>query len=873
MTITDVYNGLFTHLDLTNSTIITPNRRLAVTLQSLNAKQQLAANHSAWLTPDILPLNTWLERTWKNQIPTSDSALPLLLNQTQEQQLWENIILTTLEQHPLLQVTETAEIANSAWSLLQQWQVDTSQSSFESQSDYHYFKQWCQTFENICQQNNWLASSQLYEKLAAANLSFAKHIIFVGFTEFSPALNTLIASCEASGSRVTKHCLPAHLASCKVLAVDESEDEIIAMALWAKKNFAENPLQRIGCVIPTLSQQRDRIKQIFSEVFADTKVDINISAGKALLEYPIVQTALQLLAINNDKLTTEQLNLLLTSPFIAYADKERDQRSQIARNMCEKNIHSLKANELGQCFARAPKLLEHLNAFISLIENHKQQHYFSWAAHFNALLATIGWPGEKTLNSEEYQVVEHWLQLLDHLSSLDYTQNMTTFSQALFTLKKMAANHIFQPQSPESSINVLGLLEAAGSPFDKMWVSGMNESIWPPQPKPNPLIPKQIQRELRMPHASADRELQYCQLITEQFQQLSDELIFSYAKMVDELETNLSPILKSIPVTTLEQLALPHYLDPTINIFASREFEKINDEIASPLIHEGHLQGGIDVIKQQALCPFKAFAKHRLHIKQDETIQLGLRPKERGVILHAALDEIWLTLKSHDTLLNYPEVELQALIARAIENAFNKSANSIKDNPTLTSMEKNRFQQLIFSWLALEKERPPFVVHAQEEKMSLTLNSMTLDLRVDRIDKLSNNQYLIIDYKTGKKNSVHSWFNHRPEDPQLPLYAMIDANNTFGIAFAQVNTLDSKYIGISKDETDIAGIKSFEKIKNITATTWQQQIEQWSLTFNQLCDDYVLGKAYVDPKNLHETCEQCDFHSLCRISEARVQES
>ncbi len=75
-------------------------------------------------------------------------------------------------------------------------------------------------------------------------------------------------------------------------------------------------------------------------------------------------------------------------------------------------------------------------------------------------------------------------------------------------LAQEAATKPFQAQSPAANVQILGILEAGGLLFDALWISGLDDSNWPAQPKPNPFIPKRLQRELKMPHASAERELE-----------------------------------------------------------------------------------------------------------------------------------------------------------------------------------------------------------------------------------------------------------------------------------------------------------------------------------------------------------------------------
>ena len=94
-----------------DATILTPNRRLTATLHKLHNQHQLAMQHTTWQTPDILPLTSWLERTWIKYISSHIDSHSFLLNQLQQQFLWEKILTNANEDLLLLQPAKTAEVA------------------------------------------------------------------------------------------------------------------------------------------------------------------------------------------------------------------------------------------------------------------------------------------------------------------------------------------------------------------------------------------------------------------------------------------------------------------------------------------------------------------------------------------------------------------------------------------------------------------------------------------------------------------------------------------------------------------------------------------------------------------------------------------
>lgn len=851
-----------------NTIILTPNRRLSATLHKLYQQYQLQQGLTVWETPTIMPISTWLQRTWLDYTRTQFADAPLLLNPQQEQYVWETVLTQAKETNQLLQIAETAELAKSAYGLLQQWQVDLNQPIFQSSDDYQALRTWIDEYHRHCRHLNAMDSTTLIDliinAIKAKKMQTPEKIILMGFNELSPQIKSLLTYCPHE-----TFAFATERQTCFRTTLSDFESEMIAMARWAKATLIANPKATIGCVIPTLDATRDRIEQLFSQVMSHDAIPFNISAGKPLLAYPVLNAALQLLSIQQSNLSQDKLNFLLTTPFIGEAELERIQRAKFDALLRQHNVMQFNILQPAHPIDTYCNFLyKRLQRYFELFNQQaSKQTYTEWTHVFNELLTTLGWPGERSLNSEEFQVVDQWLDLLNNFASLDQIATPTLFNQAWQTLVKMASNTVFQAKTPEAPIQVLGVLEAAALPFDYVWIAGMDDISWPPQPKPNPFIPKRLQRELNMPHATPERELQYCEDLTRQFKSCASHVIFSSAEAQEELELHPSPLIRDLPEITLDKLTLAPFTSPTEQIYQSRMIDTLLDDHGPAIDSQEKIRGGISILKQQALCPFKAFAEWRLHAKELEQPQPGLRAKDRGIIIHKVLELVWKSLQHHAALMNMNEDALRSLISSNIDTALQTYSHGRHTQQQYLALEKQRLQKLIWEWLQVEKSRAPFTVITHEKSASITLNKLQLDIRIDRIDALPDGKKLIIDYKTGKYNDIYAWFSERPEEPQLPVYALLDMTNTIGITFAQVFPGAHTFKGISHYSLDIDGIKLISEIKKATVQSWPAQLDQWQAILLKLSDDFYNGVATVDPKNLPETCQYCKLKSLCRVNE------
>jgi ATP-dependent helicase/nuclease subunit B len=850
------------------SILLTPNRRLAATLRTQYQQAQIKQGALSWQTKPIMPLVSWLESIWFDHTQQLIEPIPLLLAPFQEQLLWEDIIRNSPESQCLLQLSNTAKVAASAWELLKQWKIPLNHPDLTTTEDSQQFLRWAKQFHKRCQQHHWLDPTSIADYLHGKNLDLPHEITLVGFIDIPPQIKALLDHFQTKGLIVSNQ--PSlNLNQTKFrIPLNDKEDEILTMARWAKATYESKHFNevKIGCIIPNLDHSRESIQRIFHRVFADyPELIFNISAGKPLSSCPIIYTALQLLNLANDTVASPTFSHILRSPFTGDAEKESQPRALYDRYLQNQNLTAVSLDELSFCPLLAKRIKK-----IQKIQPKVARSPSQWVDYFNDMLEILGWPGERSLNSEEYQVIQNgWQPLLRNFATLDLLFESLTQKNAVHYLSVLAKTTIFQPQSPPACIQILGLLEAGGLTFDHLWIMGLDDRSWPPLPAPNPFIPHRLQKQLNMPNASAERELIYCQKLTDQLLKHSHTAIFSHSIQEDEMTLRPSALIKHFPLLDREKILSGHFISEAEHLYALRQIESIDDFIGPPLCMDEILQGGTSIFKLQAMCPFKAFSELRLQARFIEPPTGGLRAQDRGKILHKVLELCWLTLKNSEQLHALDFNALDQLITDCIEQTFSQSKATLsrKKLSRYLQIEKKRLQKLLHQWFELEKNRPPFRVIACEEEREVTLGPIHFKRRIDRIDQLENDEKLIIDYKTGKNNFIKAWFGPRPDEPQLPLYCVTEPEPISAIAFAELHPALIDLKGISKEKLNFLAIKSLTESKQGDALVWEDQIAQWREVLINIGQDFCAGNAHIDPKDPIETCRQCHLHPLCRINE------
>ncbi len=879
-----------------DTTVLTPNRRLAAVLLKKHAHSQIETGKTSWPSVDALPFSSWLQRLWHTWA-IKQNTTPTVLSTNQEQILWEEILSQSPENETLLQLSATAELAQSAWSTLKQWRVDIDNSALKITEDGHAFQQWANQFQKICQQKNWIDTASLTDliikKIDQGDILPPSHIILMGFTEISPQYNHVLEQCKKVGSKITHDQPVTHRPATRsrdlnrISLIDE-ENEIRTMACWAKnilETHADKKSLSIGCIIPRLEKIRERVTQIFSDVFSEKNtytlnhmiLPLNISAGKSLASYPIIHTALQLLNLDSTAISLETLSTLLRSPFIGEAEKEMLERAQFENLLRSHNTKTFytktfslknlfeKTQLNNHCPALAKRLIDW--AQLSIHSKTTLRTISEWKDIFIQQLNILGWPGERSINSQEYQVMHAWLELFSEYQTFAAILAPQTVGNTLHYLTELTQKTIFQPQSPEAPVQILGMLEAADIAFDYAWVMGLDDTAWPPAPKPNPLIPQRLQKKLNMPHATAERELLYCQQLMEQLKRSVQTIIFSHALKNADAELRCSALIQDFPEMTLDQIQLSPFTSPTHSVYEKHAIEWLHDEQAPPIVNYSSIRGGVNIFKQQAACPFKAFSEFRLFARAIESPTMGLRPFERGMIIHKSLETLWQELQNQKTLLAQDDLALKKLIYLHVHDAIFLTTGETIAQSRYLALEAQRLEKLLWDWLAQEKLRPDFSVIAREQETHATFGRIPLTVRIDRIDATECGHKIIIDYKTGKNNPITNWFDARLSEPQLPLYCLIDLENVTGIAFAQIKTGDMSIEGVSKTHVNIKSITPIAAVSYTDAETWEQQMQQWRIKLEKLENDFCQGDARIDPKNPNETCQHCKLQGLCRIHE------
>jgi probable DNA repair protein len=858
--------------------VLTPNQRMQRRFSHSYGLQQKEKGLDAWLAPNVFALNTWLDDMWLHlqDCDYKPASNVLLADNNLLTALWAEIITSDNGHKDVINSKSLAGPALSAFRTLSLWQSENYQDILPDSLESELYFKWHTTFKRELRDRQWITSectvNIITQAIKQGAVNIPPRIVLFSFDDIPPLYETLFQVIREFGGEVLESDTNSKPKSITKLAVKERQDQYVMAAQWAKNILQSDLNSTVAIVCPELTKYRSDIASAFTNVFEPQAVlphiprytlPFNFSAGIPLGEVPLIRDALEYIGLSDKRVNYSTISSLLRSPYIAGAESELYARTKFDVKLKEGHTNKLNLDNVIQKNGCPEILSKSIGAFLLHISNIPyEQNPSQWAYHFSKGLESIGWPGDRNLDSEEYQALTHWHSKLDQLSKMGALYKSCTRDKALSLLRQNINCTVFQPETTDSPVQILGILEAAGLQFDHMWVMDLNDDIWPQAPKPNPFIPLIAQKTMAMPHSSSDRELEFSKRILDRLESGADNIIMSYSERDNDKELRCSTLIKDLVEIDSDNISLSIINNYSRILYKSIPMVSIED-IPLSIKNTSSIKGGSGIISAQASCPFQAFAKYRLNASEMPEISIGLSHIERGELVHQTLEFIWKKLHTQENLLAMIPFEQASMINDAIDFAFFWLRNhraSIGER--LLKLERQRLMTVINQWLEVERKRAPFIVEECESRVTINIAGLPIRIKRDRVDNIEGERFLI-DYKTGSCN-LNGWSGERPDSPQIPLYAIADNDTCIGAAFGQVRKGEACYKGVSGKENIAHGVVPADKLRSDLPKSWSDIKSHWTKQIEMLATEFLNGIANVSPKS-KSSCQNCHLSALCRI--------
>ncbi|MFN7114048.1 MAG: double-strand break repair protein AddB [Alphaproteobacteria bacterium] len=324
-------------------------------------------------------------------------------------------------------------------------------------------------------------------------------------------------------------------------------------------------------------------------------------------------------------------------------------------------------------------------------------------------------------------------------------------------------------------LSILGQVEARLYCADLVILGGLNEGTWPALPAHDPWMSRPMRRDFGLP--SPEKALS---LASHDFVQAASapEVVLTRAQKVDGTPTvparwllRIDAVLEAVGLA-LPQAAGLRYRHWRQDMDMPAEIKAAPRPAPTPPLVARPRKLSVTRIESWMRDPYQIYAQYVLNLRAFDPIDADPGGAERGTFIHAALERF---IKAYPDALPPDAAEKLIAFGRAalVEQRVPQDVEAF----WWPRFEKiaQQFTQQEADWRQDAKPYATEVIGAYE--FQTAAGPFTLSGTADRIDRLKDGSYAIIDYKSGgtpSKGDVRQGLS-----PQLPLEALMLRHGAF----------------------------------------------------------------------------------------------
>ncbi len=868
-------------------TVLAPTTEHAALVFDAVERCHRDAGRVIWPTPRVRDFTSWLREHRLGRQSTDPDALGLL-SEIEERELWRRVILDSDGAAGLLEPAGAADAARRARRLMADYGIPLAALAAHGGGEAEALLGWSREFERRCADFGVASSSGLLGAIGAA----PEAVAWLESPAWKPVARRWLEAHGGAPLAPARTAAPRRVVA-PVRHAESAEAEFAAIAAWARERLTANREFRAWISVDDLDERRAELVDAFDAELAPQRFCIGhgggvaayaAAGGTALAGHAAVRIALESLRAQTGSVPFEGFSALLRAS--AFQPSADDASAAARLDVClrERAPHALGLGEWLALSQRAsaeigvppPAVLARLRDMAAKLAEVRGAALLSrWAAAWTAAFECGPWALRQRWSSGEFQAAERLRELLGALASADRLFGAQSRANAERLLAAATRETPFQPQTGIAPIWISAERSDPWLAYDALWIAGMAENRWPPAAEPAPLVPVELQRRYGVPAASAPLQLAQARDLQRRWRHRAAEVCFSYRNSQSGTRSAPSPLLRAptgvavggtpaeatapAEATVPAEVTMPHWRQSQL---AAPLLEALDDARAPPFAAPERTRG-VATLRAQSRCAFRGFAETRLASDTLGVPTPGFSPRERGDLVHLALEHIWKVLGDSAALAALAAAPQAALVADGVATALERVCARRDPGGRWRARERVRLEILLARWLDVERARAPFRIERLEPGREPARHAgIEFVCRVDRIDRLEDGARVLIDYKTGAADV--DWRGDRPDNPQLPVYALLHRDGLVAVAYGRVNATALDFLA----ESERAGVfRAGMRASTLEgAPSFGALLEVWEERITALASDFAAGAAAVAPQPA--ACAQCHLHALCRITTA-----
>tara|TARA_R110002095_G_scaffold87238_4_gene76004 strand:- start:534 stop:3266 length:2733 start_codon:yes stop_codon:yes gene_type:complete len=544
------------------------------------------------------------------------------------------------------------------------------------------------------------------------------------------------------------------------------------IALLARQNL-ENPHKTTAIITPD-----QELAEKIQHALLRWHIRVDLAGGVSLSKAPLGRFILDVLALSAPFQEAASFLSVLKSPFarLGYVTPY-DLKKQVRRF----ELLALRASPApipqleGDLLDFMTRFNEATTGFITL-KSSPTQPLKTWLESHITLLEALNpdlFEGEQGLLTA--QCFKELLANVDHYPPLSLGEYASILGGLMGQESvREAVNH--------PRLKLLSPIQGAYSQYDTVILCGLNEGVWPTNAPPNPWLNRDMSLLLGLPDSQV--------LIGRAASLLAQNMTCPHVYLSYSKRRGTEPASPSRWVLRLQALAQKKGQDIALKDHMPLDnWQRILDKPDHPLaLHSPQpcppqksrpTRFSISDVERFFRDPYQIHAKHVLKLDPLRTLNEPFAQADFGTWAHKVLEQSVLQNKSLDHLR-------QAYLPQGLP----------RETAALWLKSFGLFQRWVTSFLETQKEQSLETFVEKKLTHSFDIQGAPYELvgKADRIDRLMNGTYEIIDYKTGAPPSKASVL--QGDAPQLPLLAYLFEKNT---PHAHVSKLT--YVGLTGQKT------------------------------------------------------------------------
>ncbi|HTV50331.1 MAG TPA: hypothetical protein VME21_04030, partial [Steroidobacteraceae bacterium] len=521
-------------------TLVVPTPQRAAAVRLAYARQCLRAGKHSWRAPRVLPARGWLEAQAQRVLGRADSGLRAA-EPAEEWWLWQRAAAQVLEQRAIPFTPTLVPALRRAARLLDEWQMPPAGLRSGGHAEAELLAAVLEEVEARCAARQCVPSHRFLSLVLRDSVP-AEPASFAGFTELPAGWHTLIRGMSRGGPAEPEPGTPGEAFA--VPAHDEIEELELA-AEWCRRQLLADPARRLLVIVPALERRQAAVLRAFTQVLEpDAVLDtgraaigarLAIEGGVPLAQYPLVRAGLRSLRLLTGTLEAAELSAWLRDGFWETPGQAERARldTWLRRTLpLEVSLESLTTRLAGAPPALAPvarALRGRLQRAAGMLRGASERPLGHWARPFAAALTELGWPGSRSLDSEEQQSQARWQLALLEWQGLGAPWGRARAATAAQALRRWLSSVAFAPASSDVPVTLSSQLADPIVRYDGIWVAGLQAETWPPPPRVEPFVPLALQRAAGMSALQPTLLLEQSRQLLARLRAATAQLMLSWA--------------------------------------------------------------------------------------------------------------------------------------------------------------------------------------------------------------------------------------------------------------------------------------------------------------------------------------------------------